>query len=130
MNNNSYLTIILLTMSLTVNGIMGFFLYYQSKSTPNHEDQMILGEMTRMVVDSEKYQEIESRLKIFSIKPFVNHIKNRHNSVKDYEIHVLTEVEDYVFVCSDDVCSDVVHADYSFSHYIDDKKSLLPLKKE
>lgn len=83
-----------------------------------------------MVVDSEEYQKIESRLKIFSIKPIVNHIKNRENSIKDYEIHVLTESEDYVFVCSDDVCSDVVHSDYSFSPYIDGKKSLLPLKKD
>lgn len=130
MFRNPYYSIAIITLSVTINAVLGFYVYYQHINTPNHDDQMLLGEMTKMVIDSEEYKELESRLKIYSIKPIVKGGFNSSNtySVKNYEIHVLTEIEDYIFSCSDNVCSDVVNENWTYSRYIDDKEPLLPLK--
>lgn len=55
---------ILFSVSVVLNLYLGITSYIKSTYTPNIDDQEILGEMTKMVLENEQYQEIASNEKV------------------------------------------------------------------
>ncbi|AVR00855.1 hypothetical protein OBCHQ24_18230 [Oceanobacillus iheyensis] len=49
---------ILFSVSVVLNLYLGITSYIKSTYTPNPDDQQILGEMTKMVLENEQYQEM------------------------------------------------------------------------
>ena len=72
MDKKSKLIYILLFISIGMNVYLGITSYIKSTYTPNLDDQDILGEMTKMVIESEQYQDIASRETVYAINQGVN----------------------------------------------------------
>ncbi len=121
--------VILLFISWILNLYLGITSYIKSSYTPNLDDQVILGEMTRMVLQNEEYQEIASRETVYSIKQGVNRFNvSNPSSVIFNEISVQTEQQTYIFTCTDEFCTDVSIGGWSYSRY-SEEEPVLPLKK-
>lgn len=121
--------IFLLIISLIFNLYFGVTSYVKYSYTPNLDDQVILGEMTKMVLQNEQYQEIASRETVYSIKQGVSRFNvSNPSSVIFYEISVQTEKQDYIFTCTDVSCTDVSIGGWSGSRY-SEEEPVLPLNK-
>ncbi|WP_101842555.1 hypothetical protein [Halobacillus sp. Marseille-P3879] len=119
--------IILFSTSLVLNLYLGIDRYIKSTYTPNLEDQQILGEMTKMVLENEQYQEIASRETVYAIKQGVSRFNVADpSSVFHYEIYVQTEKESYIFSCTDEGCSDVSNEGWTYSRY-SEEEPILPM---
>ena len=104
--------------------------YIKSTYTSDLDDQVILAEMTKMVMDSEQYQEIASREKVYAIKQGVSRFNVADpSSVFHYEIYVQTEKESYIFTCIDKACTNVSNEGWTYSRY-KDEKPMLPLNNK
>ena len=120
---------ILLFMSIVMNGYLGITRYIQSTYTPNLDDQAILGEMTKMVIESEQYQDIASRETVYAIKQGVNRFNVANpSSIFHYEVHVKTDKQTYIFSCVDKLCTNVSNEGWTYSTY-SEEEPILPLKK-
>lgn len=121
--------VILLFISLILNLYLGITSHIKSSYTPNLDDQVILGEMTRMVLQNEEYQEIASRETVYSIKQGVSRFNvSNPSSVIFNEIAVQTEQQTYIFTCTDEFCTDVSIGGWSYSRY-SEEEPVLPLNK-
>lgn len=102
---------------------------YRSYS-PNLEDQVILGEMTMMVLDNKQYQDIASRETVYSIKQSVNRFNvGDPSSMANYEVSVGTDKQAYIFTCVDRACTDVSNGTWTYSRYIENGP-VLPLDSD
>ena len=129
MQKKSKFIFILLVISLVLNLYFGINSYIKSTYTPSLDDQEILGEMTKMVIESEQYQEIASRETIYAIKQGVNRFNVANpSSIYHYEIDVKTEKQTYMFSCTDKACTDVSNEGWTYSRY-SEEEPILPLKK-
>lgn len=129
MQNKSKLVFVvfLLFISLIFNLYFGITSYIKSSYTPNLDDQVILGEMTRMVLQNEEYQEIASRETVYSIKQGVSRFNvSNPSSVIFNEISVQTEQQTYIFTCTDEFCTDVSIGGWTYSRY-SEEEPVLPL---
>ncbi|MFJ7933232.1 hypothetical protein [Sporosarcina sp. NPDC096371] len=121
--------VILLFISLILNLYLGITSYIKSSYTPNLDDQVILGEMTRMVLQNEQYQDIALRETIYSIKQGVSRFNVANpSSIFFYEISVQTEQQTYIFTCTDESCTDVSNEGWTYSRY-SEEEPVLPLNK-
>lgn len=131
MQNKSKLVFVvfILFISLIFNLYFGITSYIKSSYTPNLDDQVILGEMTRMVLQNEEYQEIASRETVYSIKQGVSRFNvSNPSSVIFNEISVQTEQQTYIFTCTDEFCTDVSIGGWTYSRY-SEEEPVLPLNK-
>ncbi len=129
MQKKSKLIFILLVISLVLNLYFGINSYIKSTYTPSLDDQEILGEMTKMVIESEQYQEIASRETVYAINQGVSRFNVANpSSVFHYEIYVRTEKQTYIFNCTDKFCANVSNEGWTYSRY-SEEKPILPLKK-
>lgn len=131
MQNKSKLVFVvfLLFISLIFNLYFAITSYIKSSYTPNLDDQVILGEMTRMVLQNEEYQEIASRETVYSIKQGVSRFNvSNPSSVIFNEISVQTEQQTYIFTCTDEFCTDVSIGGWTYSRY-SEEEPVLPLNK-
>lgn len=127
--SKSKLILLLLFISLICNLYFGFSRYIKSTYTPNEDDQEILGEMTKMVLETEQYQEIASRETVYSIKQGVSRFNVANpSSIFHYEIYVKTEKQTYIFTCTDEFCTNVSNGSWTYSSY-SEEEPILPLKK-
>ncbi|WP_339212320.1 hypothetical protein [Solibacillus sp. FSL W8-0372] len=118
---------ILLFISVILNLFLGITSFIKSTYTANLDDQVILGEMTRMVLQTEQYQEIASRETVYAIKQGVNRFNvSDPSSIYLYEISVQTEQKSYIFTCTDKLCTEVSNDGWSYSRYSEDEP-VLPL---
>ncbi|MFD2212150.1 hypothetical protein [Metabacillus endolithicus] len=122
--------IILFSASLVFNLYLGINSYMKSTYAPNLDDQQILGEMTKMVLENEQYQEIASKETVYAIKQGVSRFNVADPaSIFHYEIHVQTEKESYIFTCVDENCTNVSNEGWTYSRY-SEHKPILPIDKE
>lgn len=101
--------------------------YSTRAQSPNFEDQVILGEMTMMVLGNKQYQDIASKETVYAIKQG----ENRFNgvdpaSMDNYEVSVVTKKQSYIFKCVDRACTDVSNKSWNYSRYIENNP-VLPL---
>ena len=123
------LILLLLFISLAGNLYWGITSFIKSTYTPNAYDQDLLGEMTKMVLETEQYQEIASRETVYSIMQGVSRFNvSNPSSVSHYEIYVKTEKQTYIFTCSDEFCTNVSTGGLTYTRY-SEEEPLLPLKK-
>ena len=128
MEKKSKLLYILLFISMIMNIYLGITSYIKSTYTPNLDDQDILGEMTKMVIESEQYQDIASRETVYAIKQGVNRFNVANpSSIFHYEIYVKTEKQTYIFNCTDKSCTNVSNEGWTYSRY-SEEEPILPLK--
>lgn len=121
--------IILFCISLILNGYLGINSFLKSTYTPDIEDQEILAEMTKMVLDSEQYKEIASKDTIYAIDQGVERFNVADpSSLYHYSVSVKTDKESYIFSCIDEKCTDVSNEGWSYSRY-SEEKPILPLSK-
>ncbi|MFL0584621.1 hypothetical protein ACH0B6_18800 [Solibacillus silvestris] len=80
MQKKTKLILILLFISFVLNFYLGISSFIKNTYTPNLEDQIILGEMTKMVLENEQYQEIAARENVYAIKQGVSRFKSKQNS--------------------------------------------------
>lgn len=127
--SKSKLILLLLFISLVCNVYLGINSYIKSTYTPNEYDQDLLGEMTKMVLETKQYQEIASRETVYSIKQGVSRFNVANpSSVIHYEIYVKTEEQTYIFTCTDEFCTNVSNGSWTYSRY-SEEEPILPLKK-
>lgn len=120
----------IIIFSLGLNLYLGVDSYIKSTYTPNLDDQEILGEMTMMVLESDKYKEIASKEKIYSITQGVSRFNvSNPESIFHYEIYVKTKNQTYIFTCEDEVCSSVSNGGWTYSRY-NEEKTILPLNQK
>ncbi|WP_025785755.1 hypothetical protein [Sporosarcina sp. D27] len=99
---------------------------YRSYS-PNLEDQVILGEMTMMVLGNKQYQDIASKETVYAIKQGVNRFNvGDPASMANYEVNVVTNKQTYIFTCEDRACTDVSNGGWTYSRYLENGP-VLPL---
>lgn len=127
MKKKSKFIVIVLIVSLLGNISFGVSSYIKSSYTPDLDDQMILAEMTQMVLQSEQYKNIAIQEEVYAIKQGVNRFNvSNTSSVYNYEIYVQTEKQSYIFYCIDKKCSDVSNEGWTYSRY-SEEEPLLPL---
>ncbi len=121
--------IILFFVSVALNIYLGISSYIKSTYTPDSEDLEILAEMTKRVLESDQYQEIDSKEKVYAIKQGVNRFNVADpSSIFHYEVIVQTNNESYIFTCKDEECSEVSNEGWNYSRY-SEEEPLLPRKK-
>lgn len=103
--------------------------YLKNTYTPTAEDLEILGEMTKMVLETEQYQEIAAKEQVFSIQPGVSRFNVADpSSIYHFEVNVKTDQQTYIFYCQDDYCTTVSNEGWTYSRY-SEEEPILPLKK-
>lgn len=81
-----------------------------------------------MVLEHEKYREIDEKETIYSIKQGVNRFNVASpKSMAHYEVYVGTDQQTYIFNCIDEKCSDVTIGGWAYSRY-SEEEPLLPVK--
>ncbi|MDX8047164.1 hypothetical protein SH601_14325 [Gracilibacillus sp. S3-1-1] len=117
----------LFVISLGFNIYLGVTSFIKSTYTPDLDDRDLLAEMTKMVIDSEEYQEIASNETIYAIDTGVSRFNVADpSSIFHYEVIVKTDKQSYSFTCDDEPCSTLSHSGSSYSRY-SEEKTLLPL---
>lgn len=120
---------LLLICSVGLNLYLGINSFIKSTYTPDLEDQEILGEMTKMVIEHPQYKEIEAKETIYSIKQGVSRFNVASPaSLLHSEVQVATDKQTYIFYCIDEKCSAVENGGWMYSRY-SEEEPLLPLKK-
>lgn len=95
--------------------------------SPNLEDQVILGEMTMMVLGNKQYQDIASKETVYAIKQGVDRFNGGDPaSMATYVVSVVTDKRSYIFTCVDRACTDVSNRSWNYSRYIENDP-VLPL---
>lgn len=102
-------------------------IFWLEMYTPTEKDQVILGEMTQRVVESEKYQKLAVTEKVYAITAGVDRNKGGVYPFH-YDVTVRTDKESYIFSCKDNTCSDMKIGGWTYSRYSEDKP-VLPLKE-
>lgn len=121
--------IVILSLSLILNVYFGISNYMKSTYIPDENDLDILAEMTKMVIDSEQYQEIASQETVYAIEQGVSRFNvSDPSSIYHYEIEVQTDKETYIFTCKDEKCTSVSNEGWTYSRF-SDTEPILPLKK-
>ncbi len=121
--------IIILSLSLILNVYFGVSNYIKSTYIPDVDDLEVLAEMTKMVIDSEQYQEIASQETVQAIEQGVSRFNaSDPSSIYHYEINVQTNKETYIFTCTDEKCTNVRNEGWTYSRFRD-SYPILPLKK-
>lgn len=121
--------IVLFSLSLILNLYFVISDYIKSTYTLNSNDQEILAEMTKMVLESEEYKKIASKETVYAIKQNVNRFNVADpSSIFHYGVYVQTEKESYIFSCIDKNCTDVSNGGMTYSRY-SDEKPILPLNR-
>ncbi|SDM46025.1 hypothetical protein [Sediminibacillus halophilus] len=116
-------------ISLVLNLYLGISSYMKSTYTPDSDDLQILAEMTKMVLESDQYQDIASKEKVYAIEQGVSRFNVADpSSMFHYEIYVQTEKESYIFTCTDEKCTDVSNEGWNYSRY-SEEDPILPMKK-
>jgi len=124
-----FVFIILFCISLILNIYLGITSYFKSTYTPDSDDLEFLAEMTKMVLESEQYEEIASKEPVYAIKQGVSRFNVADpSSVFHYEIYVQTDQQSYIFTCKDEACSDVKNEGWTYSRY-SDEEPILPLNE-
>ncbi|MGG0643165.1 hypothetical protein ABE021_04335 [Sporosarcina gallistercoris] len=101
--------------------------YITRSSSPNFEDQVILGEMTMMVLGNKQYQDIASKETVYAIKQGVSRFNGVDPaSMATYIVSVVTDIRSYIFTCVDRACTDVSNRSWNYSRYIENDP-VLPL---
>lgn len=124
-----FVIIILFCISLILNIYLGITSYLKSTYTPDSDDLEFLAEMTKMVFESEQYEEIASKEPVYAIKQGVSRFNvDDPSSVFHYEIYVQTDQQSYIFTCKNEACSDVENGGWTYSRY-SDEEPILPLNE-
>ena len=101
--------------------------YYVRSYSPNLEDQVLLGEMTMMVLENKQYQDIAAKETVYSIKQGVSRFNvGNPSSVFHYEVTVETDQQAYIFTCSEEDCAKVGNGAWTYSRY-SENDPVLPL---
>lgn len=128
MKKSVVLTLLLIS-SFGLNVYLGINSFIKSTYTPSLDDQEILGEMTKMVIEHPQYKEIEANESIYAIKQGVSRFNVASPaSLIHSEIYVATNKQTYIFNCIDEKCSAMEIGGWTYSRY-SEEKPLLPLKK-
>ena len=125
MKKDTWLKLVLAGSVLLNIGLLGAAEWKKSY-TPNEEDKVLLGEMTRKVVVSEDFKEIEADETVYSIETGVNRAKGGVYPFH-YEVAVLTDKQTHFFTCVDKTCAEVEGGGSSYSRY-SEEEPMLPLK--
>lgn len=103
--------------------------YLKNTHTPTKEDLEILGEMTKMVLETDQYEDIASKEQVFSIEPGVSRFNVANpSSIFHYEVYVKTNEQTHIFYCDDETCANVSNGGSTYSRY-SEEEPILPLKK-
>lgn len=103
--------------------------YLKNTYTPTAEDLEILGEMTKMVLETDQYKEIAAKEQVYSIEPGVSRFNVADpSSIYHFEVNVKTDQQTYIFSCQDDYCTTVSNEGWTYSRY-SEEEPILPLKK-
>ncbi|MCM3756201.1 hypothetical protein M3197_01755 [Sporosarcina aquimarina] len=101
--------------------------YNYRSFSPNLEDQVILGEMTMMVLGNKQYQDIASKETVYAIKQGVSRFNGGDpSSMASYLVSVVTNKRSYIFTCVDQACTDVSNRNWNYSRYVENDP-VLPL---
>ncbi|MDN3451522.1 hypothetical protein QMA09_15085 [Planococcus sp. APC 3906] len=117
----------ILAASLCANVYLVAEKYWLSLSTPNENDDVIIGEMTQMMLETDEYQRLAGKETVYSITAGVDRSKGGSEPY-NYVVVVKTDKQAYLFSCSDGTCSDVDMIGTIYSDYAEDKTKL-PLKE-
>ena len=127
MKKSTLILSIVLFASIVTVVYMAVDRYTYRSYSPNLEDQVILGEMTMMVLDNKQYQDIASKETVYSIQQGVNRFNvGDPSSMANYEVSVVTNRQSYVFTCVDRACTDVSNGTWTYSRYLENGP-VLPL---
>ena len=108
MQKKSKLLYILFFISIVMNVYLGITSYIKSTYTSNLDDQDILEEMTKMIIESEQYEDIASRETVYAINKGVNRFNVANPSpIFHYKVYVKTEKQTYIFNYTDKLCANV-----------------------
>lgn len=117
----------LLVVSILVNVYHFGKDFWVGMHTPDEKDKILLGEMVQHVVESEEYQNLAQKEKIYAITTSVNRNKGGVYPFH-YDVTVETEKESYIFNCKDKACSEIGIGGSTYSRY-SENESVLPLNK-
>lgn len=118
--------LLLLIISICLNIYQFGKVYWTGLFTPNEEDEEILGEMVQLVVESEAYEELTEKEKVYSITTSVDRFKGGSHPYQ-YEVVVSTDKQSYSFTCTDAKCADVELGGWFYSRYTEEAP-ILPFK--
>lgn len=121
--------IVLFCLSIGGNLYLVGSSYLKSTYTPTKEDLEVLGEMTKMVLETDQYEYITSKEQVFAIEPGVSRFNVANpSSIFHYEVYVKTNEQTHIFYCDDEACENVSNGGSMYSRY-SEEGPILPLKK-
>ena len=121
------LILFLLVVSILLNVYHFGKDFWVGMHTPNEKDKVLLGEMVQLVIESEEYQNLGQKEKIYAITTSVN--RNTGGVYPfHYDVTVETDKESYIFSCKNKTCREIGIEGRTYSKY-SEYESVLPLKK-
>lgn len=124
-----FIIITIIFLSVGLNLYLIGSTYVKSTYTPSADDLELLGEMTKMVLETDQYTEIASKEQVYSIQPGVSRFNVASPaSIFSYEVYVKTAKQTYIFNCQDDQCANVSNEGWTYSRY-SEHAPILPLEK-
>ncbi|MCT4475895.1 hypothetical protein N0U24_01810 [Peribacillus frigoritolerans] len=120
--------LVLLIISLGVNFyIFGKWFLTEQRYEPSSEEKVILSEMVQKTVESEEYKKIAEKENIIAID--ANMDKNKGGVFPYYfEVSVRTDIQTYLFACSNEQCSEMESAGTTYSRYKEEEPRI-PFEK-
>ncbi|MFJ9384098.1 hypothetical protein ACIROD_10210 [Peribacillus sp. NPDC101481] len=120
--------LVLLIISLGVNFyIFGKWFLTEQRYEPSSEEKVILSEMVQKTVESEEYKKIAEKENIIAID--ANMDKSKGGIFPYYfGVSVRTDIQTYLFACSNEQCSEMESAGTTYSRYKEEEPRI-PFKK-
>ncbi|MGE7591022.1 hypothetical protein [Peribacillus sp. NPDC101480] len=120
--------LVLLIISLGVNFyIFGKWFLTEQRYEPSSEEKVILSEMLLKTIESEEYKRLAEKENIIAID--ANMDKNKGGVFPYYfEVSVRTDIQTYLFACSNEQCSEMESAGTTYSRYKEEVPRI-PFKK-
>ncbi|GAB6258060.1 hypothetical protein [Peribacillus frigoritolerans] len=120
--------LVLLIISLGVNFyIFGKWFLTEQRYEPSSEEKVILSEMVLKTIESEEYKKIAEKENIIAID--ANMDKNKGGVFPYYfEVSVRTDIQTYLFACSNEQCSEMESSGTTYSRYKEEEPRI-PFEK-
>ncbi|WP_260356631.1 hypothetical protein [Peribacillus frigoritolerans] len=107
--------------------IFGKWFLTEQRYEPSSEEKVILSEMVQKTVESEEYKKIAEKENIIAID--ANMDKNKGGVFPYYfEVSVRTDIQTYLFACSNEQCSEMESAGTTYSRYKEEEPRI-PFEK-
>ncbi|AZV62667.1 hypothetical protein [Peribacillus frigoritolerans] len=118
MKNKILITILIISIGFNLF-LFGRWFIFEHAYEPSEREQVILSEMVLKTIESKEYKKLAEKENIIAID--ANMDKNKGGMFPYYfGVSVRTDIQTYLFACSNEQCSEMESAGTTYSRYKDE----------